>query len=214
MQGGGQSEKIILDLCGGSGSWSEPYRKAGYRVHNITLPEHDVRTWSVIPIGDREILAFNPSLENRAVNTIEIPLEKVHGILAAPPCTMFSLARAGAKTPRDFAEGLECVRACLEIIWYCRARGSLKWWAMENPVGYLRQFMGTPAFTFQAWQFGDNLKKPTDLWGYFNRPRRLPGSLLRPIYPRKGSGAWANGSKSKRAITPPHFAQAFFRANQ
>ena len=30
--------KIILDLCGGTGSWSKPYRDAGYDVRVITLP--------------------------------------------------------------------------------------------------------------------------------------------------------------------------------
>lgn len=41
------SEKIILDLCGGSGSWSRPYQEAGYDVKLITLPDHDVCTWHV-----------------------------------------------------------------------------------------------------------------------------------------------------------------------
>ena len=36
------SNKIILDLCGGTGSWSKPYRDAGYDVRVITLPEYDV----------------------------------------------------------------------------------------------------------------------------------------------------------------------------
>ena len=35
--------KIILDLCGGTGSWSKPYLEAGYTMFNITLPEYDVR---------------------------------------------------------------------------------------------------------------------------------------------------------------------------
>jgi hypothetical protein len=38
----GNSDKIILDLCGGTGSWSKPYRDAGYDVRLITLPEYDV----------------------------------------------------------------------------------------------------------------------------------------------------------------------------
>ena len=29
--------KIILDLCGGTGAWSEPYKEAGYDVKVITL---------------------------------------------------------------------------------------------------------------------------------------------------------------------------------
>ena len=39
------SQKIILDLCGGTGSWSKPYRDAGYDVRVITLPENDVCTY-------------------------------------------------------------------------------------------------------------------------------------------------------------------------
>ena len=34
--------KIILDLCGGTGSWSAPYKQAGYDVRLVTLPDNDV----------------------------------------------------------------------------------------------------------------------------------------------------------------------------
>jgi len=34
-------KKIILDLCGGTGSWSKPYRDNGYDVRVITLPKYD-----------------------------------------------------------------------------------------------------------------------------------------------------------------------------
>ena len=138
--------KIILDLCGGTGSWSKPYREAGYDVRLITLPEHDVLTYS--------------------------PPDNVYGILAAPTCTMFSLARTTAKTPRDFTEGMVLVKACLEIIWLCRSREPLKFWALENPTGYLRQFMGKPALTFHPSDYGDGYTKKTDIWGYFNEPKK------------------------------------------
>lgn len=36
------SDKIILDLCGGTGSWSKPYKDAGYDVRLITLPLFNV----------------------------------------------------------------------------------------------------------------------------------------------------------------------------
>jgi hypothetical protein len=36
-------QKIILDLCGGTGAWSRPYAEAGYDVRNITLPDYDVQ---------------------------------------------------------------------------------------------------------------------------------------------------------------------------
>lgn len=37
-------KKIILDLCGGTGSWARPWKEAGYEVITITLPDYDVRS--------------------------------------------------------------------------------------------------------------------------------------------------------------------------
>lgn len=188
------SKKIILDLCGGTGAWGKPYKDAGYDVRLITLPMFDVTDPYVI----EECIKLKP-----------------YGILAAPPCTMFSLARAGAKTPRDFKEGMRCVEACLKIIWEVRKIYPLKFWALENPRGYLRQFLGQPAYHFQGWFFGDKIKKPTDIWGYFNEPKE--NRTQKPSYPRKGPGSWANkgkGGSPIRSITPPGFAKAFFNANK
>jgi len=53
------SDKIILDLCGGTGAWSKPYKDAGYDVRVITLPNDDVLNYT--------------------------PPKGVYGILAAPP---------------------------------------------------------------------------------------------------------------------------------
>ncbi len=192
------SDKIILDLCGGTGAWSRPYRKAGYDVRVITLPEHDVRTYE--------------------------PPENVYGILAAPPCTMFSLARTTAKTPRNLREGMEIVISCLNIIWHCRYQNILNFWAMENPArGYLRQFLGKPTLTFHPYYYGDRWAKRTDLWGYFNNPKKNPVDLnqeeldlMRQNNRKLQTVSNTNkGSLSeRRSITPPGFAQAFFKANQ
>ena len=203
------TEKIILDLCGGSGSWSRAYQAAGYDVRLITLPDYDV-------------LDYEPS-------------DKVHGILAAPPCTEFSILNCKAEPrQRSPQEGLKVVMACLRII----ERAKPVWWAMENPVGHLREYMGQPALTFQPWEYGDPWTKRTDIWGTFQPPPKLytrwedvPNKL--PLYTRPGRGkpnfaylhkaalatipqlAWANPKTDAdfRAITPPGFAQAFFRAN-
>lgn len=183
-------DKIILDLCGGTSAWSNPYKEAGYDVRLITLPDSDVRTY--------------------------IPPGNVYGILAAPPCTMFSLARTTAKTPRDFKKGMELVIACLNIIWECRYRNRFEFWCMENPRGYLRQFMGKPYFFYKRSWFGDDGGKPTDLWGYFNIPKH--DNTIKPIRGRDNTESkWyntVNGNPLKRAITPPGFAKAFFKANK
>jgi len=183
--------KIILDLCGGTGSWSKPYKDAGYDVRVITLPDMDITNY-------------------------EPPCKNVYGILAAPPCTMFSLARTTAKTPRDFNKGMIIVKACLWIIWQARETQALKFWALENPRGYLRQFLGKPPFTFMRCWFGDDGGKPTDLWGYYNIPKC--NKSIKPVRGRDNTEtAWyntVNGSPERRAITPQGFAQAFYKANK
>jgi len=189
-------KKIILNLCGGTNAWGEPYKKAGYDVKNITLPNFDVRTFE--------------------------PPKNVYGILASPPCVMFSLARSRAKTPRNFREGMELVIACLKIIWECRYNDKLAFWCLENPTGYLRQFLGKPVFIFNPCDFGDRYTKKTDLWGYFNLPKKNPVILnQKELWQSKQNSRKLprisdfTGSKQadRRAITPPGFAKAFFQAN-
>ncbi len=190
--------KTILDLCGGTGSWSKPYKEAGYDVKNITLPDYDVKDFYHFP-------------------------KTVYGILAAPPCTMFSLARTRAKTSRNFREGMELVIACLDIIWECRYENKLAFWCLENPRGYLRQFLGKPAFTFDPCDFGDPYTKKTDLWGYFNIPKKRPIKLNKDQIKRSKinnrklpsiNEIISNKQADRRAITPQGFAKAFFEANK
>ena len=236
------SDKIILDLCGGTGAWSKPYKDAGYDVRIFTLPDYDVRDWKDTWLGKYEA--------------------SVYGILVAPPCTMFSYARTNAIKPRDLKEGMECVRACLDIIWSfmevkqptAKKEIPLKFWALENPYhGFLKKFLGTPAFTFDPWEFGDGYQKRTALWGYFNEPKKNPIPLTdkmkrlaktnsylhtmgNPTNRGKPPSIWAKRDlkkfdmlkskdihnerfgeldrQARRAITPAGFAKAFYEANQ
>ena len=196
------SEKIILDLCGGTGAWSKPYKDAGYDVRVITLPMFDVT---------------DPYIQETCVNL------KPYGILAAPPCTMFSLARTKAKKPRDLKEGMRIVKACMDIIWEARGKNKLAFWALENPMGYLRQFLGKPKFTFDPSEFGGDYNKTTDIWGYFNEPPK--GKKTRYASTDKNTrnlpaipADYKIDDKMtplqiKRSITNKGFAEAFFKAN-
>ncbi len=171
--GAGVLSRLVLDLCGGTGAWSEPYRSAGYEVHVVTLPGHDVRDYR--------------------------PPPNVWGVLAAPPCTEFSIAKTTGE--RDLLTGLETITACLRIIAEARPR----WWALENPgSGLLRRWLGTPRDVWQPCDFGDPWTKLTALWGDFALPRRRH---VRPLSGMPGTTAAA------RAVTPPGFARAFFEAN-
>lgn len=206
--------KVILDLCGGTGAWSKPYKDNGYDVRNITLPDNDVRYY--------------------------IPPKNVYGILAAPPCTMFSLARTKAKKQRDLKEGMKLVKDCLSIIWYCmeikqdtkKKTLPLKFWALENPNGMLKFFLGNPAFEFSPYEFGDGYKKRTHLWGWFNNPVKNPKPIivdkayksLNPETMKKFDRLASRDiapeyfnkltRQERRAITPLGFAQAFYEANK
>jgi hypothetical protein len=188
--------KIILDLCGGTGSWSKPYQEAGYDVRVITLPENDVRLY--------------------------VPPQNVYGVLAATPCDEFSIAKhfhGKGKYSHDFAKGLEVCAACCRII----LTSNPAFWVIENPAnGMLRKWLGEPAFEFNPWQYGDNYQKSTALWGNFNIPS--PTVINKPVGMKKFSmllskeifpeyyGVYSR--QERRAITPPGFAKAFFQANQ
>lgn len=202
------SKKIILHLCAKAGSDTLPYREAGY----------DVR-----------IIGEEIGVENYN------PPDNVYGIIANPPCTMFSLARTRAKTPRDLQEGMKLVKECLRIIWQCQYKydvkkhgyaTSLKFWALENPFGFLRFFLGKPAMTYQPYEFGENYSKKTCLWGNFNIPEILPlfrgkktvdlfhHGLLKDI---KSISDTVNNPKTRqelRSICSSKFAQAFYEANK
>lgn len=218
--------KIILDLCGGTGSWSNPYAESGYDVHIITLPNYDM--FEVVCNPDTKMLEFT----NHSTGTVErIKASEVYGILAAPMCTQFSLARTTAKTPRDLAGGMALVKKCLEVIWFCREQpdSKLKFWALENPVGYLRQFLGIPPLTFDPYDYGDTYTKRTDIWGYYKIPKKLrtaatasedekPVSFDRHPLPQLPDDyvmpkGW-NRKAARRSMTSTYFAKAFYKANK
>jgi len=157
-------KKIILDICGGTGAWSRYYKDNGYDVRVLTLPDTDIMDWT------------NKNMVKVARLISE---NKIYGILAAPPCTDFSIARNDktAKRPRDLKEAMKTVNQCLNIVHSCLynpyriKENSLKFWAIENPnSGYLKRFLGKPALVFQPYEYGDPYTKKTALWGMFNEP--------------------------------------------
>lgn len=212
--------KIILDLCGGTGAWSKPYADAGYKVFNLTLPYYNVVVKSSLP--SEVIMAIQDN--------------NVYGILAAPPCTMFSIARNDktANTERDLRKGMQIVQGCLDLIYECqykkfRKGTGLKFWALENPAsGYLHRYLGKPAMVFEPCDYGDPYTKKTALWGNFNEPIKNPvkptrGTMvkhashfkdLKPVDPKYQKDLGKDTRTIRRSITPEGFAQAFFKANK
>lgn len=225
-------KNIILDLCGGTGSWSKPWKDAGYRVFNITLPEYNVLDWE----AKTDFILFNN--QNDSLLKLQICFKDIFGILAAPPCTQFSFARTNAKEPRNLELGMEVVWECWKIIYLCQSKiksdqckkAPLKFWAIENPSrGMLKWFLGKPAFVFNPWEFGDWYKKETAIWGMFNEPKKTESYFNSRGRAHKERMKKFDSMASKdihpefygkltrterRAITPAGFAKAFFEANK
>lgn len=176
----------VLSLCDYSGAWSAPYADAGYDVIRIDLQHgSDVRLFEALK-------------------------HPVRGVLAAPPCT--HLASSGARWWAEKGGGallsaLAVVDACLRVIAVHRPQ----WWALENPVGRLRKYLGEPTMTFDPSDYGDPWTKKTLLWGSFNPPPKSPvppvlGSLMHRMSP-------SPDRQNRRSETPAGFARAFFEAN-
>jgi hypothetical protein len=176
--------KVILDLCAGTGAWSEPYVNAGYDVRRID---------TAMPY-------------KQDVRLVEYP-GHVHGVLAAPPCTVFSYARNRYKPDADeLRDALSVVDACLRIV----AITSPKWWALENPINKLRTYLGEPAMCYESWRYGGAGIKPTGLWGQFKPPVPPPGVGRIKASTFKTS---QQNADPWDAVTPRLFAEAFFDAN-
>lgn len=198
--------KLILDLCGGTGSWSRPYAEAGYWVQVLDMSNGD---------------------DVRLLQKIDEP---VHGILAAPPCTHLAVSGAWCwerKGDEALLEAMSVVDACLRIVMVHQP----KWWALENPVGRLVHYIGKPRLYFQPYDYGNPWTKKTCIWGDFELPEKSP---VDPVGQRTGRADmpgivdhfdeylppdWImklGPSKDRatlRSLTPPGFARAFFEAN-
>ena len=177
----------VLSLYDYTGTWSQPYRDAGYDVRQVDIKH-----------GEDVVL-------------IEDLGHPVRGILAAPPCT--HLASSGARWWADkgvdaLKESLATVDAIFRLVWVHRPQ----WWAIENPVGRLTRYLGAPKLRFDPCDYGDPYTKRTCLWGEFtvpqtNRVEPTEGSKMHVMPPSADRA-------EKRSVTPPGFAQAFFEANR
>lgn len=194
-----RNPKIILDLCGGTGSWSLPYKMNGY---------------SVLIVDPKNLTSYTypHSVEEFVLDMEASPLE-VHGILAAPPCTYFASSGARWWAKRDsetLLPAVETVRACLRVVHLLQP----VWWALENPIGRIQQCvpeLGPPKLRFDPWEFGDPYTKKTHVWGEFTIPER------NAITPSMGSAVIkmspSEERQQERSRTPWGFAYAFFKAN-
>lgn len=175
-------EKVILSLYDYSGNWSRPYREAGYQVIQVDKE-----------LNGQDVRLYRPQLES------------VHGILAAPPCTVFSKASGSRqRTESEMLEAVGCVDAVLRLVYQLRPH----FWALENPQGRLKTWLGEPRLKFHPYHYGDPYLKYTYLWGKFGIPEP------HQVEPVNGDTTTRGGWDMRtRSNTPPGFARHFFNAN-
>jgi hypothetical protein len=161
------SKGLILSLFDYTGNWSKYFRENGFRVIKHGT---DILTW-------------------------QPPDEEIFGILAAPPCTDFSVSGAQYWKTKDAdgrtAQSVRLVTRTMEII--NQARG-LKFWILENPVGRLKQWIGLPKTYVHPYEFAgyapnpeeDRYTKKTCLWGNFRLPPKKPLPPIRVC----SQGSW------------------------
>ena len=184
--------KLILDLCSGTGGWSAPYRDnpSEYKVLSFDLP-NDIRM-----VQYEDIMRHG------------LP---VHGILAGPPCTVF--ANSGARwsrSPEDMIEGLSVMDACLRMVTIFKP----KFWALENPIGKMKRFLGPAVMLFNPCDYGDPYTKKTLLWGDFKQPTKTPVLATEGSKMHLNYGGKSARTKRERSKTLAGFAKAFFEANR
>lgn len=188
---------IIISLFDYSGSWSLWYERAGYIVIRVDIKNGiDILTWDYK----------------------QIQRDRVAGVLAAPPCTHYTVScnRLWAEKDADgrTEESNALVRKAIEIRDYFNPL----FFGLENPVGRLSALfpeLGDPWY-WSPFQFGEPWTKKTGIWGYFNKPKEN----WVPVIKFAPQGSWSQllGGKSERtkeirSITPYGFARAFFEAN-
>jgi hypothetical protein len=199
-------KNIIISLFDYSGSWSKPYREAGYEVIQIDIKLGiDILTWDYKGIDKSRVV----------------------GVLAAPPCTHFSVSGNKYWEQKDLSgetqKMVALTKKTLEIIKYFNPY----FWVLENPVGridsLIPELKKLRMMVFDPCDFGDAYTKKTILYGSFNP--LLIRNYVKPVRAEFGHhsidlfliGRFGKTPFHKRAemrsITPEGFSYAFFEAN-
>jgi len=149
----GTTRYRVLDLFAGLGGFSQAFK--------------DSDRWDVTTVDIEG--RFDPDIQADVFDLRPSDFgQDFDVVLASPPCTEFSLAASryekivdGEPQTDDAADAVALAFHTLGLV-----RGlSPSYWFLENPRGYLRQFIGQPTATVTYCQYGEDYMKPTDLWG-------------------------------------------------
>lgn len=206
--------KTILSLFDFTGFWSKPYHEAGYKVIQIDIKHGD----NVMDIDEDRLRKWG----------------KIHGILAAPPCTDMACSGAHTFKTKDMDGTTELALILLKKTYWIIKKAKPEWWALENPSGRVNTLMPITLGMEPRWSFnpcdyggwldppGDFYNKRTHIWGTAKKP--IPKPVEPIIYTtsdgKRGSWQWrflggrSERTKELRSATPMGFSRAFFESNK
>jgi len=204
----------VLDLFAGLGGWSESFKQRGHEVIRVELNEKlpaDIHAdvMEVAKNPDAYLGGWRPAV-----------------VLASPPCPAFSIASCGrhfnpppSRLPRTEKGqlSLDLVASTLSLIDQLQP----KYWWMENPRGLLRKMplvKGLRRTTVTYCQYGDDVMKPTDLWGSWPESWRARamcsnGDTCHEPSPRGSkTGLQGKNGAQLRAVVPFGLSESVARA--
>jgi hypothetical protein len=220
---GFNKSSVVVSLCDYSGNWPRPWIEAGHTVVQYDLKHGDDVTSLTGDQIMRDIAATGTAVDTLLGNAPQVLM-----VLAAPPCTDFSVSGAQYWPQKD-ANGttdkaLAVLDACVRLV------NELEpvYWMLENPVGRLgklRPSLGKP-FYFQPHQYAryapdknaELYTKKTGIWGCFEKGLMEAAKDLEAVPVRVcAQGSWLQklGGKSERtkelrSMTPQGFARAVY----
>lgn len=128
--------------------------------------------WEVVTVDFND--EFSPDICADVLELGPKDLPESDVVLMSPPCPDFSVACITDKwdhdpnrTPAHLPEKASVagsVQIVFHALWLVQELQP-DWWFMENPQGMLRKFIGDPSGQVHYCQYGEDFKKPTDLWG-------------------------------------------------
>jgi len=218
------STRTILSLFDYTGNWAKPYAEAGYQVYTFDIKNG-------VDVTDLSVEWFNDNYN----------VYDVYGVMAACPCTTFTVSGNRWRKDRHDAKSRHWIRE----MWGEEAEAAVnedgdplyetphdyavelvqqtlrtieffrpKFWVLENPQGRIESStdLSTWRTGFQPSNFGDPYTKRTMLWGNFNAD--LPTANVEPTEGSKMHNVPPSEDRAEqRSETPMGFAYSFFQAN-
>lgn len=204
-------ERTLLSLFDYSGIWPKPFWDAGWNVIQMDLKHgHDINQFQSVE------------------DVFDWGINSVEGILAAPPCTEFTVSGAQFWKAKDengrTAEALKLVNQVQRFANLFTPTDpdydEPFFWVMENPVGRLPKLLpeiGAPTY-FNPWEFAGYLEPSNKVLDILSKIRSKNGIDVTAqesafvveweAYTKK-TGLWGNFNKNlvKKPVSPVKCAE-------